>query len=63
MKHKINAAIQVLPMESDSAGIRIIDHAIEIIAGSGLEFRVTPFETVVEGNYDKVMELLKKIGT
>ena len=61
MKNKINAAIQVLPLDSGSDGIKIIDHAIEIIANSGLEFRVTPFETVVEGNYDEVIVLLKKV--
>ncbi len=29
-------------------------------AASGLKYRVTPFETVMEGTYDEVMEVVKK---
>jgi len=31
-----------------------------VIAASGLKYRVTPFETVMEGTYDEVMEVVKK---
>jgi len=37
-----------------------VDKAIEVIAASGLKYRVTPFETVMEGTYDEVMEVVKK---
>lgn len=30
----------------------IVDAAIAVIAASGLKYRVTPFETVMEGSYD-----------
>ncbi|HRZ98517.1 MAG TPA: thiamine-binding protein [Paludibacter sp.] len=38
----------------------MVDKAIEIIASSGLKYRVTPFETVMEGNYDEIMIVVKK---
>jgi len=57
----INAAIQVLPGESMKKAYEIIDHAIDIIAGSGLKYRVCPFETVVEGSFNEIYKLLREI--
>jgi uncharacterized protein (TIGR00106 family) len=61
MKNTINAAIQVLPQSETLHPYSIVDKAIEVIQKSGLKYRVCPFETVVEGEYDKVMKLVKKI--
>jgi len=57
---QINLAIQVLP-KSDKNNYEIIDRAIEIIKQSGLKHIVCPFETVIEGDYDKIMEIVKKV--
>ncbi len=60
MKHQINAAIQVLPTPGDSTHpYAIVDKAIEAIAATGISYKVCPFETVVEGTYDQVMEALR----
>ena len=40
---------------------KIIDEAIALIATSGLNYVVCPFETVVEGSFEEVMQLIKKI--
>lgn len=62
MKNKIiNAAIQVLPAAKDKHPYAIVDTAIAEIQKSGLVYRVCPFETVVEGPYDKVMSLIETI--
>ena len=62
MKNKqINAAIQVLPTVKDKHPYSVVDSAIAIINSSGLKYRVCPFETVVEGPYEKVIELLEKV--
>ncbi|MBL7720289.1 MAG: thiamine-binding protein [Flavipsychrobacter sp.] len=62
MHNIINLAIQVLPLYKEQPeGIRIIDRAIECIQQSGLKYVVCPFETVVEGEYDTVMKLVKDI--
>jgi uncharacterized protein (TIGR00106 family) len=58
---KINVAIQVLPRSAKIGTYELVDKAIEVIQKSGLIYRVCPFETVVEGYYDEIMELLKEI--
>ncbi|MBW8325069.1 MAG: thiamine-binding protein [Prolixibacteraceae bacterium] len=61
MNKKVNIAIQVLPRSSSKGTYELVDLAIELIQKSGLEYRVCPFETVVEGYYDEVMKLVKDI--
>ncbi len=61
MKNTINVAIQILPQSETMHPYSIVDKAIEVIQKSGLKYRVCPFETVVEGDYDEVMKLVKKI--
>ena len=61
--HKINLAIQVLPFSTSEDKYAIIDKAIELIQKSSLKHVVCPFETVVEGNYEEVMNLVGAIKT
>ena len=61
MKDQINAAIQVLPEGSKDFAYNIVDEAINEIKKSGMEYRVCPFETVVEGNYEEVMKMIERI--
>ena len=61
MKNQINLAIQVLPRSSTKGTYELVDIAIELIQKSGLIYRVCPFETVIEGQYDEVMKLVKDI--
>jgi len=60
-KNKVNIAVQVLPSAKDKDSYDIVDSAIEIIQKSGVEYVVTPFETVMEGSYDKLMEVVKDV--
>jgi len=55
----VNIALQVLPVSKTVHPYALVDKAIEVIAASGLKYRVTPFETVMEGTYDRIMEVLK----
>jgi len=61
MKYLINLAIQVLPKSDVKGTYELVDIAIEQIQNSGLKYRVCPFETVIEGNYDEVMQLVKSV--
>lgn len=62
MNTTINLAIQVLPLElPKEEAYRIVDEAIHCIQQSGLQSLVTPFETVVEGPYAQVMQLLEDV--
>lgn len=58
----VNIAIQILPLKTVYASpTQLIDKAIEIIKRSGLNYKVCPFETVVEGEYSKIMEVVSNI--
>ena len=59
--YKINAAIQLLPIDTEQKRWDVVDKAIELITQSGLNYKVCPFETVVEGTSTEVFELLEKI--
>jgi uncharacterized protein (TIGR00106 family) len=61
MKNKINIALQVLPQAPGIHPYSLVDKAIEVIQNSGLKYKVCPFETVIEGNYDEVMDLVKQV--
>lgn len=60
MNKIVNIALQILPSSVTIHPYKLVDKAIEVIAASGLKYRVTPFETVMEGTYDEVMEVVKK---
>jgi uncharacterized protein YqgV (UPF0045/DUF77 family) len=54
-------AIQVLPATaSGEEVIRIVDAVIAYIKGTGLNTFVGPFETTVEGDFDKLCEIARE---
>lgn len=62
MSRNVNLAIQVLPLHlSQEDAYGIIDKAIDCIRSSGLHYMVCPFETVIEGPYEKVMQLVDDV--
>ncbi len=56
---KIIAAFQVLPAGVDDL-YACVDAAIEVVQSSGLPYDVGSFETTVEGDYDQIMEVVKR---
>ena len=61
-KNKIvNIAIQILPFSTTLKAYDVVDKAIEVIAQSGVKYRVTPFETVMEGPYDELMKIVADV--
>lgn len=61
MTNKINLALQVLPRSTTKDSYELVDKAIKIIEQSGVKYKVCPFETVLEGNYDELMAIVKKV--
>lgn len=59
--NKINVALQVLPQAEGKNSYDLVDLAIGEISASGLKYKVCPFETVIEGTFDEVMALIKRI--
>ncbi len=54
-----SVAIQVLPDVTDEEEvIRIVDECIAYIKSFGLSTYVGPFETTIEGDYDRLMEIV-----
>jgi len=58
---QVNLAIQVLPKSTEKHPYDIVDKAIEYIQSTGLKYTVCPFETVIEGNYHQIMDIVEKI--
>lgn len=61
--HLVNASIQILPIVQDKHPYLWVDEAISIIIKSGVQYEVGPFATVLEGSYNKVMEVVNDINT
>jgi uncharacterized protein YqgV (UPF0045/DUF77 family) len=54
-------AIQVLPKTTkDDEVIRVVDAVIAYIKSTGLTTFVGPFETTIEGGFDRLMEIAKE---
>lgn len=60
MQHQVNIALQILPSSKTVHPYTIVDEAIRVIAESGLNYLVTPFETVMEGDYATIMSVIEK---
>lgn len=59
MRHQVHVAIQIVPISKEHP-YPIIDKAIEVIKNSGVDYRVGAMETVMQGPYDKLMDVVKK---
>ncbi|MEP1032453.1 thiamine-binding protein [Ekhidna sp.] len=55
----IQLAIQVVPLDREGDVYDKIDAAIEVIQKSGVDYMITPMETVMTGPYDKLQEIAR----
>lgn len=60
-KKMINVAIQVLPEAKSQLKYELVDKAIEAIKETGYNYKVCPFETVVECTFEELAGLLEKV--
>lgn len=61
-KQHCNIAIQLLPLyETIPSAYSIIDLVINKIKASGFQYIVCPFETVIEGPYNEIIQLINEI--
>lgn len=56
----INLGIQIIPKSKTLDSYALVDKAIEVIQASGVKHVVTPFETVMEGPQEVLMEIALK---
>ena len=57
---KASIALQVLPLSQGVDRIAIIDQVIAYLQAQSVTMVVTPFETVLEGEFDELMRILKE---
>ena len=57
---KASIALQVLPLSQGIDRISVIDKAIAYLQTQEVTMVVTPFETVLEGEFDELMRILKE---
>jgi uncharacterized protein (TIGR00106 family) len=60
MDHNINLAVQIIPRSGSHDLYFLVDKAIAVIQRCGLKYQVCPFETVIEGPYDQVLQVVKE---
>ncbi len=58
----VNASIQLLPVVEDRHPYEWVDEAIAIIESSGIDYKVGPFATVLEGTYEEVMRVVNQVN-
>lgn len=56
----INLGIQIVPKSKTLDTYSLVDEAIRVIQKSGVPYTITPFETVMEGNQDNLMEIARE---
>ena len=56
----VNLAFQVLPKSSEGNTYEIVDKAIEVVQQSGVKYEVGAMETVMEGELDELIEIVKQ---
>ncbi|WP_027090938.1 thiamine-binding protein [Cohnella thermotolerans] len=57
-------SIQILPKlkQGDDDIVPYVDRAIEIIKASGVPYRVGPLETTMEGDLDRLLDIVKAMN-
>lgn len=62
MQKKFGAsmAIQILPKMEQKEGLKAIDKVIEHLLSKGLNAFVSPFETVIEGELEEILQAFKE---
>ncbi len=53
----VTVAVECIPLCDDP--YPVVDAAIAVIAASGVTYQVTPMETVMQGELDKLVEVVK----
>lgn len=57
------AEFSMVPLDQGESISKLVAKAVDIIDRSGLKYRTTAMGTMVEGDWDKVMGLIKKCHT
>jgi uncharacterized protein (TIGR00106 family) len=56
---KMLAEFSVVPLGKGESVSQYVAECMKIVDGSGIKYRINPMGTVLEGEYDQVMEVVK----
>ncbi|MCY6958008.1 MTH1187 family thiamine-binding protein [Clostridium brassicae] len=56
----VNVSLQVLPVVEEERIYPVVDKVIEYIDSCGVKYEVGAMETTMEGDLDKLLEIVKK---
>ena len=57
---KASIALQILPLSTDKGRLAVIEDVIEYLQKQPVRRLVTPFETVLEGEWEDLFPILRK---
>ncbi|CAM3036054.1 thiamine-binding protein [Sporolactobacillus spathodeae] len=55
-----NVGLQILPFSKNKDTYALVDKAIETIQQSGVKYEVTALETILEGELDTLLDVVKQ---
>lgn len=55
-----NVGLQILPFSKEKDTYDLVDEAIKVIQQSGVNYEVTALETILEGELDELLDVVKK---
>lgn len=58
--NSVNLGIQIVPKSKNKDSYELVDLAIKVIKNSGVNYEVTPFETVMEGPQDLLLKIAQE---
>lgn len=56
----VNVGFQVLPKSDKQNTYELVDKAIEVVQKSGVKYEVGAMETVMEGKFEFLLDIVKK---
>ncbi|MFO7990918.1 MAG: MTH1187 family thiamine-binding protein [Thermoplasmata archaeon] len=54
------AQFSIVPLDKGESVSEYVSEVVDMIDKSGLDYRLTPMSTIVEGDWNEVMDLIKK---
>ncbi|MBS4534319.1 thiamine-binding protein [Clostridium sp. D2Q-14] len=59
----VNVSLQILPMVKEENIYDVVDKVIDYIDSCGVKYEVGPMETTMEGEFDKLIDIVKEAQT
>ena len=58
---KLTASVQILPLKCEREISDVVKDVVKLIDDSGLSYEIGAHSTVIEGEFDEIIDLVRKI--